>query len=253
MQTDPSLTLYKLNPPDMIVHHMDREYVLKVCDLPQEEKPRERLIAYGPEVLSVSDLLAVVINVGTRKEGVLEMSARILKEYGGRSIIYETNPKKLSEELDIPMTKSCQIIACFELGRRYFRPATNGTTVIRTPRQAYDYVKDMRELPKEHLRGLYLNSHYQVIHDEVISIGSLTSNIIHPREVFKPAIAISAIGVVLAHNHPSGVSEPSADDLAITRQLIEAGKILGVALLDHIIVTKDMFTCIPIWDAQLSK
>lgn len=103
----------------------------------------------------------------------------------------------------------------------------------------------MRDLPKEHLRGLYLDSHYRLIHDEVISIGSLTSNIIHPREVFRPALEYSASAVILAHNHPSGVPKPSEADLAITRQIVEAGKILGISLLDHVIVTKAKFESIP--------
>jgi DNA repair protein RadC len=103
----------------------------------------------------------------------------------------------------------------------------------------------MRDLPKEHLRGLYLDTHYQLIHDEVISIGSLTSNIIHPREVFRPALEYSASAVILAHNHPSGVAKPSEADILITRQIVEAGKILGISLLDHVIVTKTKFESVP--------
>ena len=102
----------------------------------------------------------------------------------------------------------------------------------------------MRDLPKEHLRGIYLNSRYKVIHDEVISIGTLTSNIVHPREVFKPALEYSATAVILAHNHPSGSTKPSTDDILVTKQLIETGKILGVELLDHIIITKNSFASI---------
>ena len=103
----------------------------------------------------------------------------------------------------------------------------------------------MRDLPKEHLRGLYLDNHYRLIHDEVISIGSLTSNIIHPREVFRPALEYSASAVILAHNHPSGIPKPSESDMAITLQIVEAGKILGIGLLDHVIITKTKFGSIP--------
>lgn len=116
---------------------------------------------------------------------------------------------------------------------------------IRTAKDAFNYLKDMRELPKEHLRGLYLNSRYRLVHDEVISIGTLTSNIIHPREVFRPALEYSAVAVILAHNHPSGSTKPSKEDIEITEQLIGAGKILGVDLLDHIIITKNKFASIP--------
>jgi len=107
-------------------------------------------------------------------------------------------------------------------------------------------VKDMRELPKENLRGIYLNAHHKVIHDEIISIGTVDSNIIHPREVFKPALEYSAVAVILVHNHPSGEINPSQADRDITEQLIKVGKILGIDLLDHVIVTKDNFFSIPV-------
>jgi len=102
----------------------------------------------------------------------------------------------------------------------------------------------MRTLSKEHLRGIYLNAHHKVIHDEVISIGTVNANIIHPREVFKPALEYSAAAVVLVHNHPSGEVGPSDADVDVTKQLIEAGKLLGIALVDHVIVTKDTFQSI---------
>ena len=102
----------------------------------------------------------------------------------------------------------------------------------------------MRNLPKEHLRGLYLNSHNRVIRDEVISIGTINSNMIHPREVFRPAIESNAAAVILAHNHPSGEVTPSEEDIEITKQLVQAGKIMGISLLDHVIITKDAFASI---------
>jgi DNA repair protein RadC len=108
---------------------------------------------------------------------------------------------------------------------------------VRNAKQAYQYFKDMGDNQKEQLRGLYLNSRYQVIRDEVISVGSLTSNIVHPREVFRPAIEYGAIAVILAHNHPSGRLEPTMADLEITEQLVSAGKLLGIDLLDHLIIT----------------
>ncbi|MCX6718909.1 MAG: hypothetical protein NTZ38_00835, partial [Candidatus Taylorbacteria bacterium] len=111
-------------------------------------------------------------------------------------------------------------------------------------KDAYEYLQDMRNLPKEHLRGLYLNSHNRVIRDEVISIGTINSNMIHPREVFRPAIESNASAVVLAHNHPSGEAVASPEDIEITKQLIQAGKILGISLLDHVIITKDAFSSI---------
>jgi len=237
-------TIYGIKARD-IVFGEDKKYVLKIKDLADEDRPRERLIKHGPEALSAAELLAIVLSVGTRKEEVMAMASRIFKEYGEKNIASQTDPEELEKELGVPLAKSCQIVACFELGRRYFKNAPNGQIVIRTARQAYNYLRDMRDLPKEQLRGLYLNSRYRLIHDEVISVGSLTANIIHPREVFKPVFEYSAAAVIIAHNHPSGSVSPTKDDIAVTEQLVKAGKILGVSLLDHIIIAKNKFASVP--------
>lgn len=237
--------LYLQKSEDLVLDG-EKHYVLRLRDLPTEEKPREKLMKYGPAALSVTELLTIVLNAGTKREGVLAMSRRLLKEYGDSAIVSQKDPQKMRESLGIPLTKACQVVACFELGRRFFKTADGKRPLtVRTARQVYEYLKDMRDLPKEHLRGLYLDSHYQLIHDEVISIGSLTSNIIHPREVFRPAIEYSASAVILAHNHPSGIAKPSEADIAITRQIVEAGKIVGISVLDHVVVTKTKFESIP--------
>ncbi|MEK7095398.1 MAG: DNA repair protein RadC [Patescibacteria group bacterium] len=235
---------YKLKETDLFTKGELRKYVLKIKDLPADEKPREKLLKQGPESLSIQELLAIVLNVGSRVEGVLEMSNRLIREYGEKSIIAERNPTKLSEELVIPIVKACQVVACGELGRRFYERNNSGFTLIRTAKDVYEYLRDMHNLPKEHLRGLYLNSHNRIIRDEVISIGTLNTNIVHPREVFRPAIEYSAAAVVLAHNHPSGISTPSTQDIEITDQLIKAGKIIGINVLDHVVVTKNSFMSI---------
>jgi DNA repair protein RadC len=221
----------------------DKKYVLRLRDMPANEKPREKLIAHGPAVLSTAELLAVILNVGTTKEDVLAMSRRLLKEYGDSVIVAQKDPAKVKELLGIPLGKACQLVACFELGRRLFdkQNAHHKPIVIRTASQVYEYLSDMRDLPKEHLRGLYLDNHYQLIHDELISIGTLTSNLVHPREVFRPAIERSAAALILAHNHPSGIAKPSDADLSITTQIIEAGRVLGIGLLDHVIIAKTKY------------
>ena len=172
------------------------------------------------------------------------MSSRIIREYGEKSIMAEKDAEKLSLELNVPIVKSCQIIACGEIGRRLYEKNDSGFAIIRTAKDVYEYLQDMHNLPKEHLRGLYLNSHNRIIHDEVISIGTINTNIVHPREVFRPAIEHSAAAVVLAHNHPSNIATPSAQDIEITRQLIQAGKILGINVLDHVIITKSTYSSI---------
>lgn len=236
------MNTYRVKDNDVIVHASPmRQYVLKMRDLPEEDKPREKLLKNGPASLSINELLSVVLNTGTKKEGVLSMSQRIIKEYGEKSLLTETNPNRITKDLDIPLLKACQIVACGELGRRFYQKGGGGLTLIRTAKDVYDYLVDMRSLSREHLYGLYLNTHNRVIHDEVISIGTINSNIVHPREVFRPAIEYGAVAVVLAHNHPSGNSKPSTMDMEITKQLVEAGKIVGINVLDHVIITADKF------------
>ncbi len=213
-------------------------YVLRVRDLPEPERPREKLLALGPQALSVGELVAVLWGVGTRREEVLVMAQRTLREYGEKAVGNERNPKQLAQAAGIPLQKACQLIVGFELGRRYFASNNRGRpTQVRNLDQAFEYLKDMGNSSKEQLRGLYLDSRYQVIHDEVISVGSLTANIVHPREVFQPAIEHNAVAVIIAHNHPSGVLEPTAADLDVTSQLKAAGELLGISLLDHLIVS----------------
>lgn len=160
-----------------------------------------------------------MLGVGTKKEEVLGMSSRILQEYGERALVNERNPQRLADALDIPVAKACQIVASFELGRRFYQKRAGKPIYVRTSKQAFEHLKSMGSLQKEQLRGLYLNSRYQVIHEETISIGSLTANIVHPREVFKPALEYGAVAVIIAHNHPSGALEPTKDDIVATEQL----------------------------------
>lgn len=221
-----------------------RTYVLKIRDLPNEDKPREKLIKYGPDSLSVHELLAVVLNTGTTREDVLAMSSRVVKEYGERTLAGQTNPTRLATELQIPLGKAAQIVACSALGQRFYSRRAGGPAVLRTAKDVYQYARDMERLPKEHLRGIYLNTHHRVIHDEVISIGTINANLIHPREVYKPAIEYGAAAILLVHNHPSGIVKPSQADIDITTQLIEVGKIIGIGIVDHVIIGQGKFSSI---------
>ena len=223
-----------------------KKYTLSIRDVPIEEKPREKLLKFGASTLSVQELLAVILNTGTKKEDVLTMSNRILKDYGHQALSGKTDAKKLSAELSIPLIKAVQIVACAELGRRFFEKKGGQRPVLRTAKDVFEYLKDMGSLSKEHLRGLYLNTHYKLIHDEVISIGTIDASIIHPREVFRPALESSAVAMILAHNHPSGSTKPSEADIAITKQLVDAGKIMGIKLLDHVIISDEKFLSIDI-------
>lgn len=235
---------YSIKANALFLDRPYREYPFTINDLPAEEKPREKLIAQGPEALSIKELLAVLLVAGTVKEELLEMSNRLIRDYGEKSILAERDAEKLSREMDLPIVKACQIVACGELGRRFYDRSESGLKVIRNAKDVFEYLQDMRALPKEHLRGLYLNSHNKILRDEVISIGTVNSNMIHPREVFRSAIECNAAALILAHNHPSGEAAPSGEDTEVTKQLIEAGKILGIKILDHVIITKDSFVSI---------
>ncbi len=236
--------LYTRTSHAFVLDNPERHYVLKVRDLPPEEKPREKLLKHGPEALTTPELLAAILVTGTTKEEVLTMSTRVMKEYGEKSIMGQKHAERLAKDLSIPIGKAVQIVACAELGRRFFSTNDANQPVIRTARAVFEYAKDMRGLPKEHLRGIYLNAHYKVIYSEVISIGTIDANIVHPREVFRPALEYSAAAIILVHNHPSGIVEPSQTDLEVTEQLIKAGKIIGIDLIDHVVVTKDSYKSI---------
>lgn len=225
--------------------YRQREYVLKLRDMPDADKPREKLLENGVDVLTLQELISIVLNTGSKKEDVVAMSQKVIREYGPSALTGVMHPQKMSEELDIPLGKACQIIACSEIGKRLYQKKDVGLTVIRTAEDVYSYLRDMHNLPKEQLRGLYLDTHNRIIHQEVISIGTINSNIVHPREVFRPALEYNAAAVILAHNHPSGVSTPSLSDTQITKQVIEAGKIVGIHLLDHVIITKDGYSTVP--------
>lgn len=235
---------YLFMESDLVLSEQDTPYVLKVRDLAEEDKPREKLMKFGPQDLLLSELIAILLGVGTRREEVLAMARRIVQEYGERALMHETDAVRLSKALDIPIAKACQLISCFELGRRFYESRAGKPVVVRTADQAYEHLKAMADLQKEQLRALYLNSRYQVIHEEVVSVGSLTANIVHPREVFQPAIQYGAVAVIIAHNHPSGSLEPTGADLDATRQLMQAGQLLGIELLDHLVLTHDTFISI---------
>jgi len=228
---------YQIHESGLILSESDKPYILKVRDMAEQDKPRERLQKYGPSELTMAEVVSVLLGFGTSREEISTMAHRILREYGERAVIHETDPKLLAESLGIPYNKACQLIAGFELGRRFFQSRGGKPVMVRTAHQAYEYLSSMGDLRKEQLRALYLGSRYQVVHEEVVSIGSLTANIVHPREVFQPAIQYGALAVIIAHNHPSGSLEPTDADAEVTCQLIEGGKLLGIELIDHLIIT----------------
>jgi DNA repair protein RadC len=187
------------------------------------------------EALPSANLLSLVLSGGESPRRMEKLAQRILKEYGSRAVADERDPQKLVENFGLSPTRAAQIVATFELGRRFFA-SEEEAPVLRGPEDIYAHTADMSKLKREQFRGLYLDNRQRLVADEIISIGTLTSAILHPREVFRPALTHRAVSVILVHNHPSGKSEPSVEDIEMTRQIYEAGRILGIELLDHVIV-----------------
>lgn len=213
--------------------------MVKIKDLPKVDRPREKLAKYGPEKLSNSELFAILLRTGGKGMNVVEMANKILKKFSGSGLAKE-NFKELKNTFGLGPAKACEIIACFELGRRLLQ--NKQSALLLSPKDVWDELKDLRDHKKEHFVIFFLDSRNQEIKREIISVGTLSASLVHPREVFEPAIAHSAAQIIIAHNHPSGDSEPSEDDLTITRRLVEAGKILGIEILDHVVVAKKDFS-----------
>ena len=232
---------YKIKDQNIIINHGRQYKILSVRDLPNEERPREKLLQTGASALSSAELLAIVLGVGTKKEEVLLMANRLLREYGEKGIVYQKDPKIIEKDLKIPLIKACQIVACFELGRRFYQKKPGASIIIRNSKQAHIHLKDMAILRKEQIRCLYLNVHYQLIHDEVISIGTPDASLLQIKEIFRPALEYSAAAIIIAHNHPSGVLKTNKADLEITERIKEAGNLLDIEVLDHLVIGKNKF------------
>ena len=211
---------------------------IKIKDLPRVDRPREKLIHYGPEKLTDSELLAIILRTGKKGKNAIEIANNLIKRHG-KDKIADVSTKELAENSGIGITKSCEIVACFELGRRFLKGKQ--TQIYLSPKEIWEELRDYRNQKKEHFFVFYLDSRNQEIKREIVSIGSLNINSVHPREVFEPAIKYLAAQIIIAHNHPSGDTEPSTADLVLTKRLIEAGKILGIEIVDHVIVSKDDF------------
>lgn len=205
----------------------------------EQERPREKLLDWGAAALTDIDLLAAILGTGTAGADVLETAGRLARAVNVRRL-HLVPAEDLLAVRGLGPARAAQLLAAAELGRRLW-PDGEAAPLVRGPEQIYELTRDIRGANREHFVGFYLNSRHQVLRRDIISIGSLNASIVHPREVYLPAIALSAASLVLAHNHPSGDPTPSEEDLAITRRLLEAGRILGIDLLDHVVVARDSY------------
>lgn len=204
-------------------------------ELPKYERPRERLLELGPQNLSSAELIAILLSSGTKKHNVLSVSKAILKKYPSEKLS-EIGLNELKKIDGLGEVKAGKIIAAVELGRRSY---SNGTRKqIKSLTDILVYVHDIRNERREHLVAIYLNARNEVISKQTIAVGTLNQNIIEPRDVFAEALKTPCASIVLVHNHPSGESEPSDQDIVFTKKLSEVGKMLGIEILDHIIVSE---------------
>lgn len=212
-------------------------------ELPEDIRPRERLLKEGAEALSEIELLAILLGTGSREATALELASLVMARFKSLRSLVDATVEELSEVKGVGPAKASQVKAALELARRLSQFSDLPRPVIKSPDDAAGLVmEEMRHLDREHFRALLLNTRNQVIGMDKVSVGTLNSSTVHPRELFRNAIKRSAAAVILVHNHPSGDPTPSREDLDITGRLCEAGKIIGIEVLDHIIIGDNKFT-----------
>ena len=208
-------------------------------DLPVTERPRERLQRFGAEALSAQEILALILGRGIAGESVTMTAQRLLSKFGNLRGIAGASLEELAEIRGIGLAKASQIKAAFELANRIEgQPETGKRQVVKNPVEVVGVVKGrLKGKKKEHFLVVLLDTRNQVIKVSEVSVGSLDTSVVHPREVFKEAISASAASVIFVHNHPSGDTEASEEDVELSKRLAEVGEIMGIDVLDHIIVT----------------
>jgi DNA repair protein RadC len=211
---------------------------MKIKDFQKVDRPREKLKKYGTSKLSDKELLAILLSSGIKGKNVIELSKEILNEIK-KVGIENINNESFKNIKGLGDTKTNQIISFIELGRRLLK--NKKAELIMSPKDVWEKMEDLRDSKKEYFVIFFLDSRNQIIKREIISVGTLNSSLVHPREVFEPAIRYSTSQIIISHNHPSGLLKPSEEDLSMTKRLLEAGKILGIDVLDHIIVCKDEY------------
>ncbi len=214
-----------------------QRYTIAIREMPTNERPRERLMHYGASALSTAELLAIQLRIGTKERSALGLGELLLKEFEGLRGVANASIEELSRVRGIGPVKAIEIAAAVELGKRLSAVSNDARPTIQNPQDVANLLmSELRDAKKEHLKSLLLDSKNRVMKTVTVSIGTLDSSLVHPREVYKDAILASSASIIVAHNHPSGDPSPSMEDKRVTERLAEAGKLLGIELLDHIII-----------------
>ncbi len=218
-----------------------QRYTLK--QLPPELRPRERLLEAGSSALSNSELLGILFGIGSREKTAVELASEVISENGDLFGLHNVTVHDLVRIHGIGEAKACVILAAVEFGKRLGRVRNPGRPMISSPADVDGLLRGrIANLDRENFVVVLLNTKNEVLESPTVSVGTLSSTLVHPREVFKPAIRASAASVVLAHNHPSGKMEPSREDREVTSRIGEAAKILGIEVLDHVILGDGYFS-----------
>jgi len=218
------------------------EYRPMIRDLPQGERPRERLVHYGPGALSTAELLAIILRVGVTGENVVRVAERLLARYDGLPGLAQATISELCQEKGLGEAKAAEIKAALELGRRLLVAAPHERPQVRSPADAANLLMaEMSLLAQEHLRTVLLDTRNRVLSIPTIYVGSLNAAAVRVGEVFREAIRASAAGMIVVHNHPSGDPSPSPEDVQVTRMIVEAGALLSIDVLDHLVIGHQRF------------
>ena len=203
---------------------------------PEDERPRERLIAHGPASLSDAQLLAIIIRNGKSGRTALDLGRELLERFEGLSGIDQAGIKEICAVAGIGLAKAAEIKAAIELGRRYQKPSLAGASFCSSQDVAAYYRPRMKDVKQEEFRCAILDTKNKIVKDVKVTTGTLNASLVHPRDTFKAAVRESAAAVIFIHNHPSGDTRPSQEDLLLTKRLVQAGDVLGIQVLDHIII-----------------
>lgn len=213
-----------------------------IRDIPLKERPMERLILHGAKNISDSELLANIIRSGNKNSSALEIAQKMISDFGDIGNIGRLTIAELKQYEGIGTTKACQIVSAFELGRRARKPFDVVGRRISSPSELVDYFKyELAEEEVEKFAIVNLSSGHQVLGWEIVSVGILNASLVHPREVFKQAIRACSSSIIALHNHPSGNCTPSNEDFLITQRIYQAGELVGISLLDHIVIGGDSY------------